>query len=179
MPTPTTSPPQFPAGPEPGPLPDRVSLEDLAPHVEALRRAPAELRAVVGPLTPAQLDTPYRDWTIRQIVHHLPDSHLNAYVRFKWALTEPTPRIKAYDESAWSGLAVSRSGDIAAPLALFEAVHASWLALIGTLTADDLGRSFEHPETDAHVRLADMLPSYAWHAAHHTAQIRWRLANPV
>ena len=172
--TPTPSPPAQPAGPQLGPLPESFTAADLEPHIEELERAPARLRAAVAGLTAAQLDTPYRNWTLRQIVHHLPDSHLNCYVRFMWALTEERPRIKAYDESAWSALPISRTGDIELPLALFDAVHAKWVALLRTMSLDDFARVFEHPETDKLVRLADALPSYAWHCRHHTEMIVWR-----
>lgn len=170
--------PALPAGPAPAPLPANFTRADLAPHIETLRQAPARLRALTEPLSQAQLDTPYRNWTLRQIIHHIPDSHANAYIRFKLALTEPTPRIKPYNETAWSDLAVSKTAPIAGPLDLLQAVHASWLTLIESMSLEDFGRSFEHPEKNTLVRLADMLPSYAWHSAHHTAQIRWRLDHP-
>lgn len=170
------TPPLQPAGPEPGPLPTRFAAADLEPHIAELAAAPAVLRAAVAGLSDTQLDTPYRNWTLRQIVHHLPDSHTNCYIRFMWALTEDTPRIKPYDESRWSALPISRTGGIEPALALFEAVHAKWVALMRTMSLDDFARAFEHPETDRLVRLADALPSYAWHCRHHTGMIRWRRA---
>lgn len=168
------TPPPQPAGPEPGPMPERFTLDDLAPHIEALAAAPAALRDAVRGLTDAQLDTRYRNWTIRQIVHHLPDSHLNCYIRFMWTLTEETPRIKAYNESDWSALEISRTGAIDTPLALMDAVHGKWVALMRTMTAAQYSRAFHHPETETVVRLADAVPLYAWHARHHTTMIRWR-----
>jgi hypothetical protein len=125
-------------------------------------------------LTDAQLDTPYRNWTIRQIVHHLADAHVNGYQRFMLALTEDTPTIKPYDETSWSDLSRSRSGDIDTPLALVDSIHATWVGLLGTMTVADFARTFHHPEYDRDVRLADALLQYAWHGRHHTAQILWR-----
>jgi hypothetical protein len=136
--------------------------------ITVLEQAPAALRAAVAGLNEAQLETPYRNWTIRQIVHHLADSHVNAYVRFKLALT-----IKPYDEGRWVALEDSRSGSIAAPLALFEGLHASWVQLLRGLTARQYARTYSHPEMGEDVPLFRALGSYAWHSRHHTGQILW------
>src|SRR4051794_5535205 len=163
--------PQYPAGPyEAQERPDaRRRGEDIA----ALEAAPAALRRAVAGLSAGQLDTRYRNWTVRQIVHHLADSHVNSYIRFKWALTEEVPTIKAYDEGRWAALEDSRTGDVRAPLALMEGLHARWVQLLRSMAEADFDRSFIHPETSETVSLRATLCYYAWHCRHHTAQIRW------
>ena len=138
-----------------------------------IEACPGALRRAVAGLSDAQLDTRYRNWTIRQIVHHLADSHVNSYIRFKWALTEDLPTIKAYDEGRWAALEDSRTGDIQAPLALLEGLHARWVQLLRSMTDEQFGRSFLHPETRKTVSLNAALCYYAWHCRHHTAQITW------
>jgi hypothetical protein len=163
--------PQNPAGaftPEGGYGPRR--REEFLAVLEA---APAALRAAVAGLSAGQLDTRYRNWTVRQIVHHLADSHVNSYVRFKWALTEECPTIKSYDEGRWADLEDARAGDVAAPLALLEGLHARWVQLLRSLTEGQFARSFLHPETGQTVSLNAALCYYAWHCRHHTAQITW------
>jgi hypothetical protein len=164
-------PPQNPAGafvPEDG-YDDRRRAEFIA----VLAEAPAALRELVEGLREEQLDVLYRNWTIRQIVHHLADSHVNSYIRFKWALTEDRPTIKAYDEGSWAALADSRTGDIRAPLALLEGLHLRWVQLLLSMTEQQFARSFIHPETSKTVTLNAALCYYAWHCKHHTAQIEW------
>lgn len=169
----TTERPPQPAGPEPGPLPEIFSLDDVAPHIQTLADAPRALREAVAGLDDAQLDTKYINWTIRQIVHHLPDSHTNCYIRFMWTLTEDTPRIKAYNESDWSRLSLCRTGPIDVSLALMDAIHAKLVGLMRSMSVDDFSRSFDHPEYGKRVRLADATAGYAWHARHHTLMINW------
>jgi DinB superfamily len=176
-PHPVPTPPVFPAGEPPLDLSESFSIQDVEPFIELLELAPSRLRRVVSMATSEQLDARYKNWTLRQIIHHIADSHLNAIVRYKWALTESMPTIKAYDENLWTDLEIARTGDIEVPLALFESTHKAWVVLIKTLDVEDLKRSFIHPDTNNQVRLVDMLPHYAWHAAHHTAQITWRLSN--
>lgn len=168
-----TTPPQFPAGPNPGPYGEKVTLADIGPDVERLASAPSRLRDAVSGLTPAQLDTKYKNWTVRQITHHLGDSHANIYIRWKLALTEDVPTIKPYNETAWSELAPSKTGDIASALTLFDGVHQCWLGLIRSMTIEDLQRQFFHPEQNKRVRLADTVRLYAWHVDHHVGQILW------
>jgi hypothetical protein len=165
------TPPQFPVGPhEPVAAPDDARRREWIAQIE---EAPARLRAAVAGLTDTQLDTPYKNWTIRQIVHHLADSHANSYVRFKLALTEDRPTIKPYDEGRWAALADSRTGDVAAPLALFEGLHSRLVQLLHTLTPEQFARTFYHPESQSVVVLNDALSYYAWHGRHHTGQILW------
>jgi DinB superfamily len=141
--------------------------------IAVIEKAPIALWTGVSGLSDDQLDTRYRNWTIRQIVHHLADSHVNSYIRFKWALTEEMPTIKAYDESRWAALEDSRTGDIHVPLALLEGVHARWVQLLRSMTDAQFARKFHHPETGQDVSLNAALCSYAWHCRHHTEQITW------
>jgi uncharacterized damage-inducible protein DinB len=163
--------PQNPAGPY-------VAEENVGPArrgelIAVIENAPAAMRKAVAGLSEEQLDTRYRNWSIRQIVHHLADSHVNCYIRFKWTLTEELPTIKAYDEGLWSALQDARTGDIRAPLALLEGVHLRWVQLMRSMTDSQFARSFHHPETDKDVSLNDAVSQYAWHGKHHTAQITW------
>jgi hypothetical protein len=144
-----------------------------ARRIEDISKAPAALRAAVRGLTPKQLDTPYRDggWTVRQLVHHVPDSHLNAYVRFKLALTEDTPTIKPYDQERWAQLADAQTVAPEVSLALLDAVHERWVALLKSMTAADWRRAYNHPEYNRLVPLDEVLAMYAWHGRHHVAHI--------
>ncbi len=141
-------------------------------HIEAIAAAPAALRAAVEGLSDEQLDTPYRPggWTVRQVAHHVPDSHVNAYVRFKLAVTEEAPTIKPYDEAAWATLADVRTVPVATSLALLEALHARWVALLASLDDAAWGRTFLHPELGV-VPLEKNLALYAWHGRHHVAHV--------
>jgi hypothetical protein len=137
-----------------------------------ISQTPANLRAAVTGLSEQQLDTPYRPggWTIRQVVHHVPDSHLNAYVRFKLALTEEEPTIKPYAEDRWAVLADSQSTPIEVSLMLLESLHTRWMRLLGSLAAADWKRTFRHPELGV-VSLEKNLALYAWHGRHHVAHV--------
>src|SRR5438132_7260715 len=151
--------PQNPAG-------ALVSEENYGPQRRAeflavIETAPTAVRDAVAGLSEDQLDTPYRNWTVRQIVHHLADSHVNSYIRFKWALTEELPTIKAYDEGRWAALEDSRTGDVRAPLALLGGLHARWAQLLRSLTEGQLARSFVHPDTGRAVSLSRALGYYA------------------
>ena len=140
--------------------------------IEKIAQTPAKFRAAVRGLSEAQLDTPYRDggWTVRQVVHHVPDSHLNAYVRLKLALTESTPLIRPYAEDKWAQLADSRSTPIEISLALLDSLHTRWVLLLRSLAPEDFSRKLVHPEHGE--RNIDWLVLvYAWHGPHHTAHI--------
>ena len=152
--------------------PPATSLPGIrAAQIATLRELPERLRAAVNGLNGAQLDTPYREggWTARQVVHHLADSHAVAYIRFKMALTGDWPTINAYDEAAWARLPDSRQ-PIEGSLALIEALHGRWVALLEAMTEEDFRRGFNHPE-HGRVDLARMLATYDWHSRHHTAHI--------
>lgn len=148
-----------------------ATAEARAAAIAELRALPGSLRAAVAGLSDAQLDTPYREggWTVRQVVHHVADSHMNAFIRFKLALTEDWPTIKPYDEAAWA-----RLPDSALPLepslALIGALHTRWVALVEPLAESDFARGYTHPE-NGRQSLATALAIYAWHSRHHTAHI--------
>ena len=148
------------------------SAEDRARRIAEIAAAPAALRKAVAGLTDAQLDTPYRPggWTVRQVAHHVPDSHVNAYVRFKLAVTEDTPTIKPYDEAAWAELADVKAVPVATSVALLEAVHERWVAFLRSLGEADWTRTFNHPELGV-VSLDRNLALYAWHGRHHVAHV--------
>jgi uncharacterized damage-inducible protein DinB len=165
------TPPANPAG-EYVPEPNLTSAR-RAELIAEIEQAPRELGAAAVGLADAQLDLKYRNWSIRQIVQHIADSHAHSYIRCKWTLTEDQPLIKAYDENAWSALPDARAGDVAAPLALLVGVHCAWVQLLRMMTPANFARSFNHPETGQTVVLDDALSYYAWHGRHHTAQITW------
>lgn len=140
--------------------------------IAEIAQGPAKLRATVAGLTAAQLNTPYREggWTLRQVVHHLADSHMNSYIRFKLALTEIEPTIKPYDESAWSELTDARTARIELSQELLESVTERWVMVLRAMSAADFERVFIHPET-GRMTLTKALALYAWHGKHHIAQI--------
>lgn len=140
--------------------------------IREIANLPAQLRAAVTGLGDAQLDTPYREggWTVRQVVHHLPDSHANAYIRTRWALTEESPLIKAYDEVTWAELPDAKLGPIEPSLALAQALHLRWVLLWRGLPEEAFGRTFRHPQ-NGETTLRGQLELYAWHGKHHVAQI--------
>jgi uncharacterized damage-inducible protein DinB len=142
-----------------------------AAHIQTLRLLPERLRAAVAGLNDTQLETPYREggWTVRQVVHHLADSHANGYIRCKVALTEDWPIIKPYHEAAWAELADSKL-PIEISLVLIEALHARWATLLESLSEEDFQKGYKHPE-DGRVNLAKALAIYDWHSRHHTAHI--------
>lgn len=152
--------------------PAQPTKESRQQAIELIAETPGLLRDAVEGLDEDQLDTPYRDggWTLRQVVHHVPDSHLNAYIRLKMALTEPVPVIKPYDEAAWANLADTTAVPIDVSLNLLDAVHRRWVALLGAMKDDDFRREYVHPDTGRHV-LDYLLAMYAWHGPHHVAQI--------
>ena len=141
--------------------------------IEEIAATPANLRAAVAGLAPHQLDTPYRDkgWTVRQVVHHLPDSHLNAYTRIKLALTEDVPVIRPYEEARWAELPDGRAGPIELSLNLLESLHHRWVLLLRQLTPADFHRKYVHPQRSQPFELQETLALYAWHGRHHVAHI--------
>jgi len=167
---PTVMDPRYPIGP----FLDRQerSPERRQTLIRELANLPAQIRAAITGLGDAQLDTPYREggWTVRQVVHHLPDSHMNAYIRTRWALTEESPMIKAYDEVAWAELADAKLGPIEPSLALLQALHLRWVSLWKSLPEEAFARVFRHPESGENT-LARQLELYAWHGKHHLAHI--------
>ncbi len=150
-----------------------ITVEQRREWLDQIAEAPARLRAAIEGLSPQQLDTPYRPggWTVRQVVHHLPDSHLNAYVRFRLALTEDEPVIKPYAEDRWAELADAKTGPVEPSLDLLEALHDRWVRLLRSLAPADWARTFRHPERGV-MTLDHTLGLYAWHGRHHVAQIQ-------
>lgn len=152
--------------------PDHATDEQRRQFIDEIEATPARLRAAVAGLSDEQLDTPYRPdgWTVRQVVHHLPDSHLNSYTRFRLALTEDEPTIKPYYEDRWAELADARTAPPEVSLDLLETLHRRWVLLLRSLGPADFARSFRHPELGI-VTLEKSTALYAWHGRHHIAQI--------
>jgi uncharacterized damage-inducible protein DinB len=150
----------------------QLSDEERREKIDQIEAAPAQLRAAVEGLNAEQLDTPYRPggWTVRQVVHHVPDSHLNAYIRFKLALTEDEPAIKTYDEARWAELPDSRSVPIEVSLVLLETLHRRWVSLLRLLPAAAFEKTLRHPDHGL-INLNQLLSLYAWHGAHHVAHV--------
>ena len=146
--------------------------EQLRQFISDIEQAPSRLRAAVDGLSEQQLETPYRPggWTVRQVAHHLPESHMNGYVRMKLALTEDNPTIKPYDEARWAETPDIRGTPVAVSLALLEALHQRWVTLLKALSPADFARNFTHPETGPWT-IGRYVASYAWHGKHHVAHI--------
>ena len=158
-----------------GRIPRNKAVLDAAGRAEligVIEQTPATVRALVETLSDRQLDTPYRPggWTVRQVVHHVPESHLNAYTRFKLALTEDVPTIKTYEEAEWAELPEARSAPIGVSLALLDALHERWVLLLRVLAPTQFARSFRHPELGL-MTIDQQIAMYAWHGRHHLAHI--------
>jgi len=153
----------------PTPSPEPADRRDW---IRSIEEAPAQLRAAVDGLTDAQLDTPYREggWTVRQVVHHVPDSHMNAYIRTCLTLTETEPTIRTYDEKAWANLTFSRLGPIDVSLDLLDRLHARWLGVLRGMSEADYNRRLIHPDNGL-MTMAVLIELYAWHGRHHVAHI--------
>jgi len=160
---------RYPLGPSP--KPDALTPAQRAESIERLARAPDALGRAVAGLDDAQLDTPYRPggWTVRQLAHHVPESHMNAYVRFKLALTEDMPTIKPYDQALWAQTP-DIQGPVGPSLALLAALHERWVLLLRGMGPAEFARKLNHPESGV-LTLDRMLAMYAWHGRHHTAHI--------
>ena len=141
--------------------------------INDVEQAPAALRAAIKGLSPQQIETPYRDggWTVRQVVHHVPESHMNAYIRFKLALTEDEPTIKPYMEDRWAKLPDVQSTPLEVSLALLDSLHDRWVRLLRSMTDADWKHTFRHPELGEALTLDKNLALYAWHGRHHVAHI--------
>ena len=150
-----------------------LSEADYPKLIAAIAETPGALRAAVAGLSRDQIETRYRPggWTVKQVVHHVPDSHANAYTRFKLALTEDVPTIKTYDEAAWAELPDSQQVPIEVSLDLLDALHVRWVTLLRSMDAAAFRRGLRHPEHGRVLTLAQMLALYAWHGRHHVAHI--------
>jgi hypothetical protein len=152
-----------------GPL-DRATR---AAHIETIENMPARFRSLVTGRSEAELDTPYRPdgWTVRQVVHHVPDSHSNAYIRMKFAVTEDAPAIKAYNESVWAELPEAKTGPVDMSLAFLDGLHRRWIAFLRGLSDAQFARTYLHPEMGP-VTLDEAVSLYAWHSRHHTGHLK-------
>lgn len=153
-------------------MPNTVSRSEREGCLKDVEQLPKQLREAVRGLTDAQLDTPYRPdgWTVRQVVHHVPDSHINSYVRFKLAATEDSPTIRPYMEERWAELPEAKSGPIEMSLSLLDSLHHRWSIFLRNLGDKDFQRTFVHPEYGP-FRLEQALALYAWHGKHHVAHV--------
>jgi uncharacterized damage-inducible protein DinB len=161
---------RYPIGPF---APDSNPTPELrAKHLDEIAQLPERFRNAVAGLKQDQLDTPYREggWTVKQLVHHVPDSHLNAYIRCKLALTENVPTIKPYNEDAWAKLKDSELTPIEVSLTLLESIHSRWINLLTSLSPDDFQRKLNHPEAGV-MTIDRVVNLYDWHGRHHTAHI--------
>jgi uncharacterized damage-inducible protein DinB len=152
---------------------DRLDAAERRTMIDAIAATPRQLADAIAGLTEEQLETPYRDggWTVRQVVHHLADSHMNAYVRLKLALTESEPVIRPYDEAAWAELDDSRSMAPDVSVALLEAIHLRFVALLRSLTDADFARTLRHPDHAGVLTIDWLVVMYSWHGRHHVAHI--------
>ncbi len=153
--------------------PSTINKLDISIAIKEIEKLPSQLSNLVKDWDDEKLDTPYRPggWTVRQLVHHIAESHMNSYVRFKWALTEKTPTIKAYDEKAWCNLADNKKAPISISLDLMKALHSKWVFLMRQIEENDWEKSFVHPESGDLVKLSKNALLYAWHGKHHYAHI--------
>ncbi|WNR44951.1 YfiT family bacillithiol transferase [Paenibacillus roseipurpureus] len=150
-----------------------VSASQLGQWMGDIASTPSRLRAAVAGLTDEQLDTPYRPggWTVRQVVHHVADSHINSYTRFKLALTEEGPTIRPYYEDRWAELSDGKSAPVELSLTLLDALHSRWMILLNEMQPEQFARAFVHPESGNTIRLDWNVGNYAWHGSHHIAHI--------
>jgi len=146
--------------------------EEVDAFIQRIQSLPQKLEAAIQGLSDQQLDTPYREggWTVRQVVHHVADSHMNAYIRVKWMLTEDKPVIKAYNEKLWAETGETKAHPELS-IGLLKALHAKWSALLKSLDSVQLQKEFIHPETKKNVALHNLMGMYAWHGEHHLAHI--------
>ena len=154
-------------------IPDLVTVERRMQAAEQISSFPQRLAAALEPMTAEQLDTPYRPggWTVRQVVHHVSESHMNGFIRCKWALTEESPTIKAYQEKGWTALPDDMTAPVAMGLSLLQALHQKWSYLYQSLTDEQWNRTYFHPEDKQHFTVAQSACMYEWHGNHHLAHI--------
>jgi len=153
--------------------PENYTPEFIASCIADIENTPAQYEQAVEGLSDEQLDTPYRleGWTLRQVIHHVVDSHMNSYIRFKWTLTEDTPTIKAYDEKLWAEEPEAKNAPIQLSIDMLKALHARWVLVLKNLSEEDLEKEFTHPETGKNINLKTMVALYAWHSKHHLGHI--------
>ena len=154
-------------------FPEQISAEEMALLIKTIEELPAKLRGAVSNMSEEQLNTPYRDggWTVRQVVHHLFDSHSNSYTRMKLAMTEDNPAIKPYMEAPWAELEDGKNAPVELGLELLELLHKRWIIFLRSLTEKDLQRTFFHPDNKRSQTIAQTIALYAWHSRHHLSHI--------
>jgi len=154
--------------------PEKIDFAQIQEWIKDIESLPKQLKKAVKKMPKEALNMPYRDggWTARQVIHHLADSHINSYVRFKWTLTEDEPVIKAYDEKSWADCEDSSSASVKMSLKLLSALHERWSVYLKTLSKEDFERGFIHPESNKRWELSWTTGVYAWHGKHHLAHIR-------
>jgi len=162
---------RYPVGPWKPPA--TITVADRARFIEQIAAAPQAMRQAVAGLSETQLDTPYRDggWTVRQVVHHVPDSHMNAYMRMKFGLTEQQPQVKPYDQETWAQTPEVATTPIGVSLTLLESLHERWVRLMKGMKDQDFARLINHPEWKAPLTLDMVAAHYAWHGRHHVGHI--------
>lgn len=159
--------------------PDHINEEHLDQWIETIASFPSQLEEMMEGVSDQQLSLRYRPegWTVRQVIHHMADSHMNSYIRFKWAMTEDQPLIKAYDEQLWAKMFDGERGSIQPSLDLIRGLHARWAFMLRSFVTSDWEKSFVHPESGRNIRLDKNLCLYHWHCRHHLEHIRLALAN--
>lgn len=152
--------------------PENITKQQIEDCIEQIRTLPRRFAIEVVEMSQDQLDTPYREggWTVRDLIHHLADSHINSYVRFHWAMTEDSPQIKAYDEEGWAELPYLKTMSIQTSLDLLSLIHERWVALLNSMNPQDLEKAYIHPVNGKQV-LKEVLAMYAWHGEHHLAHV--------
>lgn len=152
---------------------DQYSATELEQCIDTIEKLPAEIERLSHSLSVKQLDTTYREggWTARQVIHHVADSHMNAYIRIKWTLTEATPLIKAYDEKAWAETPETKLDPVIS-IDVLKALHVKWTALLRRIEPEEFRKEFVHPDTKKHVRIDRMVAMYAWHGEHHLGHLK-------
>ncbi len=154
--------------------PDKILKSDVSRWCKEIERLPRDLKKLVAGLNDQQLDTPYREggWTVRQVIHHLADSHINAYCRIKLALTEDNPTVKPYEEKLWAELSDAKTADIKFSMQILAGIHKRWGLAIRAMSKDDYKRTFFHPANGRNQSIGEIIGMYAWHCRHHFAHIQ-------
>ena len=154
-------------------LPETIDKSKRNEWIKSIERLPESLKTAAEGWSDEQFNTPYREgsWTVKQLIHHIADSHMNSLIRFKWGLTEDSPTIKTYDQSAWANLQDVRILDAKVSLDLISALHLRFVALLKNMSLEDFSRTIFHPEMKKHISLEQLLALYGWHSEHHLAQI--------
>lgn len=162
---------KYPIGKEE--IPEEITSVEIKDWIDDISELPQKLKEAVNKISKKQLDTPYRPegWTLKQLIHHIADSHMSALLRFKWALTEDEPTIKAYDEKTFAELYDSRLAPVEISLDLISSLHGKWVILLENMSTDDFEKTYVHPETGRRFSLKQSLGHYSWHSRHHYAHL--------